>query len=227
MPMPIFINIVGTVVTIIIKRYYMLKKTVIFAFIAALVLAEGTLVAQKGTADRRAGDDALEQGMTRDNRIPDFMKRLVAGIKDLRVEPDKDGKYIFTIKSGYVYDQLERQHYMVYRKAYVYMTGDRVTKMVFEYYQFSMDSNVRDVKIFTNDSPENDELKSLQVDYSSNTGEKESYTVGDIGRRESRRSIISQYVNYLISLTYNIEMAKHRSLRIQSINIERTIQLGE
>jgi hypothetical protein len=86
---------------------------------------------------------------------------------------------------------------------------------------------VRDVKIFTNTTPESDELKALKVDYSSNTGEKESYTVADVSKRESRRSVIGQYVNYLISLVFNIEMYKHKTVRIQSVNIERTIQLGE
>ena len=54
---------------------------------------------------------------------------------------------------------------MVYKKAYVYMSGDRVSKIIFEYYQFSMDNKVRDVKIFTNNTPESGDLKSLRVDY--------------------------------------------------------------
>jgi hypothetical protein len=208
----------------------MLKKTAIVAFTACLALAPGELFAQKKAADEpgvNRSASAEDEGVTRDGRIPLFMKRLVAGIKNLKVEPDQEGRYIFTIKSGYHYDLLERQHLMTYRKAYIYMSGDRVTKIIFEYYQFSMDSNVRDVKIFTNTTPESDELKALRVDYSSNTGEKETYTVADVSRRESRRSVIGQYVNYLISLVFNIEMYKHKTVRIQSVNIERTIQLGE
>ena len=208
----------------------MLKKTAVIAFIACLVLAGSALHAQKKAADKSGvsgSAEAADEGVTRDDRIPLFMQRLVQGIKNLKVEPDQEGKYIFTIKSGYHYDELERQHLMTYRKAFIYMSGDRVSKIVFEYYQYSMDNNVKDVKIFTNTTPDSDDLKTLRVDYTSNTGEKETYTVTDVSRRESRRSVIGQYVNYLIALVYNIEMYKHKTVRIQSINIERTIQLGE
>jgi hypothetical protein len=205
----------------------MLKKTMIIAILASLVLVPAALVAQKKASDDTAVSGSSDEAVTRDDRIPQFMKRLVAGIKSLKVEPDQEGKYIFTIKSGYQYDQLERQHLLTYRKAYIYMSGERVSKIIFEYYQFSMDNNVRDVKVFTNNSPESDELKSLRIDYNSNTGEKQSYTVSDVSRRESRRSVIGQYLNYLISLVYNIEMFKHKTVRIETVNIERTIQLGE
>ena len=156
-----------------------------------------------------------------------LMKRLIAGIKSLKVEPDQDKKYIFTIKSGYQYDMLERQHLMVYKKAYIYMAGESISKIVFEYYQFSMDSKVRDVKTFTNTSPESADLGTLLIDYSSNTGEKQKYTVADVQKRESQRNIIGQYVNYIISLVYSIELYKHKTVRIETVNIERTIQLGE
>jgi len=51
--------------------------------------------------------------------------------------------------------------------------------------------------------------------------------VVDVQKRESRRSIITQYVNYIISLVYSIELYKHKTVRIETVNIERTIQLGE
>lgn len=202
----------------------MLKKTVLYAVIASLVFSQGALFAQKKTTDAPATPD---EAVTRDDRIPVLMKRLVAGIKNLKVEPDQDKKYIFTIKSGYQYDQLERQHLMVYRKAYVYMSGDSISKIIFEYYQFSMDSKVRDVKTFTNNSPDSADLKALQIDYSSNTGEKQKYTVADLQKRESQRSIITQYYNYIISLVYSLELYRHKTIRIETVNIERTIQLGE
>ena len=97
---------------------------------------------------------------------------------------------------------------------------------MFEYYQFSMDSKVRDVKTFTNTTGSADLSKPF-VDYNSNTGEKQKYTVVDVQKRESRRSIITQYVNYIISLVYSIELYKHKTVRIETVNIERTIQLGE
>ena len=116
---------------------------------------------------------------------------------------------------------------MVYRKAYIYMSGDSISKIVIEYYQFSMDSKVRDVKIFTNNAPDSSDLSKLQVDYSSNTGEKQKYIVADLQKRESQRSVIMQYYNYIISLVYSIELYKHKAVRIETVNIERTIQLGE
>lgn len=202
----------------------MLKKTAICAIIVSLTLSQGALFAQEKKKDAPAPKN---EEVTRDDRVPALMKRLVAGIKSLKIEPDNDKKYIFTIKSGLHYDELERQHLMIYRKAYVYMNGDSISKIVFEYYQFSMDNNVRDVKIFTSDSPESADLARLQIDYSSNTGEKQKYTVADVQKRESQRSVITQYVNYIISLVYNIELYKHKTVRIETVNIERTIQLGE
>jgi hypothetical protein len=202
----------------------MLKKIVLCAVIVSLTLSQGALIAQNKATGATASKD---EEVTRDDRIPVLMKRLLAGIKSLKIEPDKDNRYIFTIKSGYQYDMLERQHLMVYRKAYLYMSGDSIAKIVFEYYQFSMDSKVRDVKTFTNTTPESADLGKLLVDYSSNTGEKQKYTAADIQKRESRRSVITQYVNYLISLVYNIELYKHKTIRVETVNIERTIQLGE
>jgi len=202
----------------------MLKKTVLCAVIISLALAQGALFAQNKATDSSASKD---EAVTRDDRIPVLMKRLVAGIKSLKIQPDQDNRYIFTIKSGYHYDELEREHLMVYRKAYIYLSGESISKIVFEYYQFSMDSKVRDVKTFTNTTPESADLSKLLVDYNSNTGEKQKYTVVDVQKRESRRSIITQYVNYIISLVYSIELYKHKTVRIETVNIERTIQLGE
>jgi hypothetical protein len=51
--------------------------------------------------------------------------------------------------------------------------------------------------------------------------------VADLQKRESQRSVIMQYYNYIISLVYSIELYKHKAVRIETVNIERTIQLGE
>ena len=71
----------------------MLKKTVVSALILSLALSQGALFAQNKANEASASKD---EEVTRDNRIPVIMKRLVAGIKSLKVEPDQDNKYIFT-----------------------------------------------------------------------------------------------------------------------------------
>ena len=115
----------------------------------------------------------------------------------------------------------------MYKKARVYMAQNRISKIVFEYYQFGMDNKIREVKTYTNTAPDSEDLKNLEVEYTTNTGDKQAYRVADLQKRESQRTVITQYTNYLMSLVYKIELYKNKITDIESLNIERTIQLGD
>ncbi|OHD63547.1 MAG: hypothetical protein A2176_07115 [Spirochaetes bacterium RBG_13_51_14] len=211
----------------------MLKKGTICSIAFAVIIIGGFAAAQdkkpaaKTSGDRSAVDASSKDDATRDDRIPQLYRRLVAGIQSLKIQPDQEGKYVFSIKSGYQYDDLERQGYVMYKKARVYMAQNRISKIVFEYYQFGMDNKIREVKTYTNTAPDSEDLKNLEVEYTTNTGDKQAYRVADLQKRESQRTVITQYTNYLMSLVYKIELYKNKITDIESLNIERTIQLGD
>lgn len=169
-----------------------------------------------------AGDDA-----SRDERVPVLYRRLAAGIRGLTIEPDQEGKYTFLIASGSEYDMLERQRYYYNKKARVYVNQQKVTKIVFEYYRFSLINMVRDTKTFTVTDPENQDLSGLDILYTSSTGETRRYRVGDLNNKDSRRSVVKQYVSYLITLVIKLELHKNKKIDVETVGIERTIQLGD
>ncbi len=194
------------------------KKCVLAILLLAAVdaVAQDTVPVKKGEIDG-----------TRYDGLSGIHKRLIEAINNIKIKPDDEGKYSFIISSGIFFDPLERQVCIYRKKAVVYLDQNKISKVIFEYYRFGMDNKVREIKTITNTSTESDDLASLQIDYTANTGEKNSFKAGDLELRQSQRDIIGQYANYLISLIYTIELNKHRAARLQSLQIERTLQLGD
>jgi len=208
-------------------------RLLVIAFVCILAVSHpwGRIAAQgtsqvprtPTTNDRVAAVDEA----SRDERVPVLCRRLAAGIRSLALEPDQEGKYIFLIASGAEYDMLERQRYYYYKKARVYVNQQKVTKIIFEYYRFSLINMVSDTKTFTVTDPENQDLSGLDILYASNTGETRRYRVGDLKKEDSRRSVVKQYVSYLITLVIKLELHKNKKIDVETVGIERTIQLGD
>ena len=190
--------------------------------ISLLLLAAAHAAAQEAETGKKG-----DASGSRYDGMAGIHKRLVDAINNMKIQPDEEGKCTFTISSGVFYDPVDRQQFIYRKTAKVYLAQNRINKVIFEYYQFGMDSKVREIKTFTNTSADSDDLSSLRIDYISNTGEKQSYTAGELSLWQSQREIVGQYANYLISLIYNIELNKHRAARLQFLQIERTIQLGD
>ncbi|MBN1498422.1 MAG: hypothetical protein JXA07_16740 [Spirochaetes bacterium] len=202
------------------------KKALIFIAAFALILAQGRAGAQEYSPSKdRAG--AQDEQVTRDDRIPPLYKRLVAALQSLKLKPDEEGKHTFIISSGNQYDHIDRIFLVYSKKARVYMSQNRISKIVFEYYQFNMTSKVREVKTYVCETPDSDDLSRLTIEYSTNTGEKEKYAAGELQRKESQRIIVRQYYSYLFSLVNKMELYKNKTVRLESSKINRTILLGD
>lgn len=190
--------------------------------ITLLLLAAAGAAAQNAAGEKKAVvEGTLFYGIAGNH------KRLIEAITNLKIKPDEEGKYTFPLSSGIFYDVLDRQVCVYRKKAVVYVAQNRISKILFEYYQFGMDNKVREIKTFTHTAIDSDDLSSLQIDYIANTGEKQSYKAGDLTQRQSQREIIGQYANYLTSLIFTMELFKQKAARLQSLKIERTIQLGD
>ena len=208
----------------------MLKKSFICAIVIMICLQLGLVYSQDGASSKKSSGKTAgvnPEEPTRDHRIPQLHKRLVAAVKSLNLQPDKDGKLTFVIKTGNYYDYTDRVSIVYHRKAFVYMAQDRVNKIVFEYYQFNMTSQVREVKTYTSQSPDSDDLKNLMVEYADNTGEKEKFTVGELQKKDSKKDIVTQFYEYYLALVIQLELHKDKTIKFESSKIDRTVQMGE
>ncbi len=204
----------------------MQKISLIFVIALALLLTQGTVRAQETVSSKnRAGDSG--ENVTRDDRIPQLYQRLVAAVQALKLKPDEEGTHTFVISSGNQYDHIDRI-FMVYNKrARVYMSQNSISKIVFEYYQYNMTSKVREVKTYTCATPGSDDLGQLLVEYATNTGEKEKYTVNELQKRDSQKIIVRQFYSYYFALVNKMELYKNKTVRLESSRVNRTILLGE
>jgi len=204
------------------------KKAIVYSIITAVILTQGAVFyragaqEKKSTADQSAADD-----YTRDERIPQLYKRLLDAIQSLKLKPDEEGKHTFIIKAGNQYDLIDRVFLVYNKKADVYASQGRVTKIVFEYYQFNMTNQVREVKTYTTAAPDSADLRTLAIEYVNNIGQNEKYTVAELQKPESRREIIKQFYAYYLSMVYKLELYKDKTIKTESSKIERTIQLGD
>ena len=211
----------------------MFKKSMICSIISMLFILQGIIYSQDATPSKKSAGNTTgvnsppDEDVTRDKRIPRLYKRLAAATKSLKLQPDQDGKLTFVISSGNYYDFIDRVPMVYHKKAFVYITQDRINKIVFEYYQYNMTSQVREVKTYTTTTPESEDLNSLTVEYTANTGEKEKYTVAELQKKDSQTGIITQYFSYYLALVYRLELYKDKTNNIDSGKIDRTVRLGD
>ncbi len=205
-----------------------MKKAIAYIIICAVILGHGSLFSQENATDKKntsfgsSGND-----YTRDERIPQLYKRLSDAIQALKLKPDDEGKYTLTIKSGNQYDLVDRVFFVFNKKALIYAAQGRISKIVFEYYQFNMTTHVREVKTYTFSTPDSADLRALAVDYVNNIGQKENYTVADLRSLESRMQVTRQFYSYYLAMVYKLELYKDKTTRSQSSKILRAIQLGD
>jgi hypothetical protein len=209
----------------------MLKKGLICAIVTLLFIIQELSYSQDAASSKKSSGNTAktysEEDPTRDYRIPELYKRLVAAIKSLKLQPDNEGKLTFVIKSGNYFDFMDRVHRVYRKKAFVYMTQDRINKIVFEYYLYNMTSQVREVKTYTDQNPESDDLKNLVIDYTDNLGEKEKFTVAELQKRNSQTDIVSQFYDYYLELVHQLELHKDKTVNVESSRVDRTVQMGD
>lgn len=176
--------------------------------------------------EKSADSKSSEEAVTRSVDVPQLCKRLISAIKSSKLQADSDGAIVIKIKSGNHYDLTERQQYVFSKKAKVFFAQDKISKIIFEYYQYDMLSSVREVKTFTNYNPESDDLSTLEINYTTNTGQSENYKVTDLKTKQLQKDVILQYVSYMLALVHKAELYKNSVINDHSSKIERTIQLG-
>jgi hypothetical protein len=206
----------------------MLKKVIIYSVFFALAMGEVISFSQdiesekKSTSSQSPSDD-----YTTDGRIPNLYKRLTEAIKSLKFKADDEGKYTFVIKAGNQYDLVDRVFLVYNKKAMVYGSQGRITRIVFEYYQFNMTTQVREVKTFTSSAPDSPDLRPLLIEYVNTIGQNDKFTVGELQKPESRRDVLKQFYSYYLALVYKLELYKDKTIKTESSKIDRAIQLGE
>ncbi len=206
----------------------MLKKVIVYSVFFALIMGQGSSFSQDIEAERRStSGQAASDEYTTDGRIPNLYKRLSDAIRSLKFKADDEGKYTFIIKAGNQYDLVDRVFLVYNKKAMVYGSQGRITRIVFEYYQFNMTTQVREVKTFTATAPDSPDLRTLQIEYVNTIGQKDKFTVGELQKPESRRDVIKQFYSYYIALVYKLELYRDKTSKIESSKIDRAIQLGE
>jgi hypothetical protein len=205
-----------------------LKKAIVYSIIAAVIMVQGVSSGQESAPEKKpAPDRGVSDDYTRDERIPRLYKRLTEVIQGLKLKPDDEGKYTFVIKAGNQYDLVDRVFLVYNKKADVYASQGRITKIVFEYYQFNMTTQVREIKTFTATAPDSGDLRTLTIEYVNTIGQKDKFTVAELQKRESRRDVIKQYYSYYLAVVYKLELYKDKTIKIESSKIDRAIQLGD
>lgn len=199
---------------------------VTFFILQGVIYSQDAAPAKKSAANRAEVNSSPNEDASRDIRIPQMYKRLALAIKSLKLQPDQEGKLTFVISSGNYYDFIDRVPMVYHKKAFVYITQERINKIVFEYYLYNMTSQVREVKTYTSMTPESEDLKSLAVEYTANTGEKEKFTVAELQKKDSQTDIVSQYFAYYLALVYRLELYKDKTIKLESSKIDRTVQMG-
>lgn len=197
-------------------------KITAYMLLSAAVMFGGSAYGQKSGTNEASEDQSM-----RDSRIPRLCERLNRAIEALKLKPDDEGKHTIIVQSGYHYDKLERTFFMYHKKAFLYMSGNKVSRIIFEYYQFNMTSHVREVKTYTVNSPESEDLKGLIIEYKTNTGQTEKYNLPDLMRSDTRRDVVAQYYSYLLALVYKVEIYRDKLASQQSSMIDRTVQLDQ
>ncbi len=206
----------------------MVKNILICAMVMAICIVQGPVHSQDEASPKKLSGSSVRvtpEDPTRDYRIPQLYKRLVTAIKNLKLQPDKDGKLSFLVRSGNYFDYIDRVPYVYEKKAVVYVSQERISKIVFEYYQFNMASQVREVKTYTNQSPESEDLKNLLVEYADNTGQREKFTVAELQKKNSQSDITSQFYEYYLALVIQLELRKDKNVNVESSKIDRTVQM--
>ena len=202
------------------------RNPFVFVIITLVTLYMGVGYTSLYSQKKATNESAQDKG-GKPNSMSGLYKRLTDAIVNMRLQTDSEGKCAFIFSSGSYYDSLERQKLVYNIKADVYMSQGKISKIIFVYYQFSMTSQIREVKTITNSNLSSDDLGSLEVKYETNTGESQSFKVGDLQSGESRESVISQYTSYLDSLVNYLEIHKSKNKATESSNIDRTIILGK
>lgn len=204
----------------------MQKKSLVFIIAFALLMSLGIVRAQETVSSKKKAGES-QGNAAREDRIPALYNRLVLAVQGLKLQADEEGKHTFIISSGNQYDHIDRIFLVYNKKAMVYMSQNKISKIVFQYYQYNMTSKVREVKTFTSDNPDSDDLRQLSIEYVTNTGDKEKYTVGELQREESQKIIVKQFYSYYFALVNKMELYKNKTIRLESSKINRTIQLGD
>lgn len=204
----------------------MQKRSLVFIIAFALLMSLGIVRAQETVSSKKNAGET-QGNAAREDRIPALYNRLVAAVQGLKLQSDEEGKHTFIISSGNQYDHIDRIFLVYNKKAMVYMSQNKISKIVFQYYQYNMTSKVREVKTFTSDKPDSGDLRQLSIEYVTNTGDKEKYTVGELQREESQKIIVKQFYSYYFALVNKMELYKNKTARLESSKINRTIQLGD
>jgi hypothetical protein len=211
----------------------MQKKYAIIIILPAIILLQAVISVRTGAQDNKAAgkkaavNTASGEDLSRDDRLPALYKRLVEAIQGAKLQPDQEGKIAVTMRSGNQFDMIERVFLVYSKRATVYMAQNRVSKIVFEYYQYNMTTQLREIKTFTTTTPDSEDIKALAVEYSTNIGDSEKYNLGDLQKKDSQKIIASQYYSYYTSLVYKIELYRDSLSQRESSKIDRTVQLGD
>jgi hypothetical protein len=205
-----------------IKNRNLISHIVIFLTVLIIIAQNTDSYSQKKPAKEGSPDKGIQQ-----DGIANLHKRLADTIGSLHVKPDTEGKHTFVISSGSFYDAGERSLVIYDKKALVFMQQGKISKIIFEYYQYSFGNMIREVKTLTNTNPNSDDIASLEIRYDNNAGETQSYRVGDLNSSQSRKDVIEQYSSYLLSLINRLELGRNKNKFMESTKIERTIQLGK
>jgi hypothetical protein len=158
---------------------------------------------------------------------PEISKKLGDLFKQMEVKPDPDGTVKYLIDSGFFFDKRERKKYVFHKKAVLYMAQSQITKIQFEYYQFSMDSMLKEIKTITNASPNSADLKNVEISYWSSAGEENKYRVGDLKNIVDKRKVLYQYIDYLKLLLHKTEVLRNRLARKETHKVDKTVDLGD
>jgi hypothetical protein len=178
-------------------------------------------------AAQEGGRPVDDDDSARDTRIPALHTRLVSAVKKLNLRAADGNGITVTMESGARFDPIDLVWLVVRRTAKFVMAQDRITSIEFGYYQFNMSNTVREEKSISTATPGSEDLRPVKITYSASTGEKYGYTLGDLQKVDSRRSVAAQYHDNYLALVLLLEQYNSGNIRKESFRVEQTIQLGE
>ncbi len=186
-----------------------------------LSLFAGTVFAQE-----QPSPGQTEADPENDSYVVELHKRLGGIITELNLKPESDGSYEIIIDSGYFNDDYERQKYVYYEKAIVTAPQGSVTRIIIEYYQFSLVNQLKEIKTLVNSSPGSQNLGDLLVTYTASDGESSQFFVKDLSEKSFKVKVVTQYRAYLIDLLQKMENYETTLIKREKFEVDRIINLG-
>ncbi len=198
-------------------RHYLLHTAVAILLLSAY---------SHGQEQPPAGETPAKDAVT-DSYVVELHKRIGVMITKLELKPDSNGTFEIIIDSGYFIDDYERQKYVYYEKAIVTAPQGRVTKIIIEYYQFSLINQLKEIKTLVNNKPDNPDLSDLLITYTASDGENSQFFVKDLHQNSFKVKVVSQYRAYLIDCLQKMEKYGTMQIKREKFEVDRIINLGE